>query len=78
MAFALILKIKYYDSKKGLFCFAPPPNLVSINFLSPQGARAIFLHSNVLYNNIQIVTGGHKNTGGGETELIRKIIARAY
>ena len=32
------------------------------------GARAIFLDSNVLYNNTEFVTGGHKDTGGGETE----------
>ena len=30
----------------------PPPSLVSINLLRPPRARAIFLHSNVLYNNI--------------------------
>ena len=28
-------------------------------------ARAIFLHKNVLYNNIALVTGGHKKHGGG-------------
>ena len=41
-----------------LFCFEthppppPPPSLVSINFLRTPGARAIFLHSNVLYNSV--------------------------
>ena len=29
-----------------------PPSLVGLNALRPPGARAIFLHSNVLYNNI--------------------------
>ena len=44
---------------------SPPPSLVSINFLWPPGARAIFLHSNVLYNNIWFVTEGHKKHWGG-------------
>ena len=30
----------------------PPPSLVSINLLWTPGARAIFLHSNGIYNNI--------------------------
>ena len=49
----------------------PPPSLVSINFLRPPDERAVFLHSNVLYNNIEFVTGGHKKHWGGggvETE----------
>ena len=41
-----------FSENSDLFCFAPPPSLVSMNFLWPPGARAIFLHSNVLYNNI--------------------------
>ena len=40
------------------------PSSVSINFFLTPDARAIFLHSNVLYNNIEFVTGGHENTGG--------------
>ena len=49
-----------------LFCFAPPPlpSLVSLYFLRPTGARAIFLHSNVLYNYIYFVIEGRKKTGG--------------
>ena len=46
-----------------LACFAPPPQLYENKW--PPGARAFFLHSNVLYNNIYFVTGAHKKTGGG-------------
>ena len=38
----------------GLLCFAPPPppKLSGLISFTPPGARAIFLHSNVLHNNI--------------------------
>ena len=39
----------------------PRPQLSELIFLRPPGERAIFLHSNVLYNNMQFVSGG----GGG-------------
>ena len=48
-----------------LFYFAPPPQLCGHKSFMPPGARAIFLHSNVQYNNIQFVTGGHKKHWGG-------------
>ena len=52
--------------KQLIYCVSPPPpSLVSINFLLPPGSRAIFLHSNVLDNKIQFVTGGHKKQWGG-------------
>ena len=52
--------------KLGIYSVSPTPTQLSEHkyFMTP-GARAIFLHSNVLYNNIKFVTGGHKNTGGG-------------
>ena len=37
------------------------------SFITP-GAHTIFLHRNVLYNNIKFVTEVMKNTGGSETE----------
>ena len=41
-----------------------PPQLSEHNILWPPGARAFFLHSNVLYNNIWFVTGGRKKQWG--------------
>ena len=43
------------------------PQLSEHKFFMTPDARAVFLHSNVLYNNIEFVTGGHENTRG-ETE----------
>ena len=44
---------KFLSRSSDLFCFAPPPpSLVGLYFLRTPGARAIFLHSNVLYYNI--------------------------
>ena len=63
-ALGINFPLQKFIKLRDLFCFGPP-SLVSINFLLPPDARAIFLHSNVLYNNIECVTGGHKKTLGG-------------
>ena len=60
-----------------LFCPPPPPpQLREHKFFMTPGARAIFLHSNVLYNNLQFVTGGHKKHCWRETKYIRFFIIR--
>ena len=40
------------DALIGIYSVPPPPTLVRLYFLRPPGTRAIFFHSNVLYNNI--------------------------
>ena len=52
------------------FIYSVLPSLVSLNFLRQPRARAIFLHSNVLYNNIICYWGRKKHWGGGERQNI--------
>ena len=49
--FPNITKNKNINKNKDLFCFGLH-GLVNKNHLWPPGARAFFLHSYVLYNNI--------------------------
>ena len=50
------------------------PQLSEHKFFTAPGARAI-LHSNVLYNNIKFVTGGHAKHWGGGQNIIDPNIA---
>ena len=47
-----------------IYSVLTPTQLSLLIFFTPPGARAIFLHSNVLNNNKKFVTVGRKNTGG--------------
>ena len=56
-----------------LFC-PPPPSLAGLYLLRPAVAPNIFLHSNVLYSNIECVTGGGGvKTTGGQNRFTPKI-----
>ena len=44
---AVLIEVFIRGPASVLFC--PAPSLVGLYFLRPPGARAIFLHSNVLY-----------------------------
>ena len=71
------LHVRWNRENLDLFCFSSPPSLVSMNILWPPGARAIFLHSNVLYNNIEFVTGCHKKHWGVGDRIDPKNSARS-
>ena len=53
--------LRRIDCKKiGIYSAPPHPELSEHKFFMTPDAHAIFLHSNVPYNNIEFVTGGHK------------------
>ena len=60
------------EARFGSFPFVPPPILAGAYYLHLSGARAIFLHDDLLCNDTCSVTGGSITYwgGGAQTEKI--------
>ena len=68
-----IVMDKYYGFSKKNYSVPPTLQLSGHLIFTPPGTPAIFLHSNVLYNNAYIVIGAQKTLGRGVNRINLKI-----